>query len=41
MTERGWERDHWPAIFEQVIADDILVPTSPIWLGEKSSCVRG
>ena len=41
MTERGWERDDWPAIFEQVIADDILVLTSPIWLGEKSSvCSR-
>ena len=41
MTERGWERDDWPAIFEQVMAADILVLTSPIWLGEKSSvCSR-
>ena len=37
MTEHGWERDEWPAIFEQVMAADILVLRSPIWLGEKSS----
>jgi multimeric flavodoxin WrbA len=37
MTEHGWERDDWPAIFEQVLAADILVLLSPIWLGEKSS----
>jgi multimeric flavodoxin WrbA len=41
MTEHGWERDEWPAIFEQVMAADILVLCSPIWLGEKSSvCTR-
>jgi multimeric flavodoxin WrbA len=37
MTEHGWDRDDWPAIFEQVIAADILVLLTPIWLGEKSS----
>jgi NADPH-dependent FMN reductase len=37
MTEHGWERDDWPALFEKVIAADILVLLSPIWLGEKSS----
>ncbi len=37
MTEHGWERDGWPAIFEKVTAADILVLLSPIWLGEKSS----
>ena len=37
MTEHGWERDGWPAIFQKVIAADILVLFSPIWLGEKSS----
>jgi multimeric flavodoxin WrbA len=37
MTEHGWERDDWPAIFEKVIAADILVLMTPIWLGEKSS----
>ncbi len=41
MTEHGWERDEWPAIFEKVMASDILVLLSPIWLGEKSSvCTR-
>jgi len=41
MTEHGWERDDWPAISEKVLASDILVLTSPIWLGEKSSvCTR-
>jgi len=41
MTEHGWERDDWPAIFEQVLAADVLVLLSPIWLGEKSSvCTR-
>ena len=37
MTEHGWARDDWPAIFETVIAADILVLMTPIWLGEKSS----
>ena len=37
MTEHGWAADEWPAIHERVMAADILVLTSPIWLGEKSS----
>jgi multimeric flavodoxin WrbA len=37
MTEHGWERDDWPAVQEQVMAADILVLLTPIWLGEKSS----
>jgi multimeric flavodoxin WrbA len=37
MTEHGWEHDDWPGIFERVMAADILVLLSPIWLGEKSS----
>jgi len=37
MKEHGWEQDDWPGIFEKVIAADILVLGSPIWLGEKSS----
>lgn len=37
MTEHGWERDDWPEIQEKVMAADILVLGSPIWLGEKSS----
>ena len=37
MTEHGWPVDAWPGIFAQVMAADILVLCSPIWLGEKSS----
>lgn len=37
MTEHGAERDDWPALFPRVMAADILVLTTPIWLGEKSS----
>jgi len=41
MTEHGWDQDDWPPIFEKVMAADILVLLSPIWLGEKSSvCTR-
>lgn len=37
MTEHGADADEWPAIFEKVMAADILVIGTPIWLGEKSS----
>ena len=37
MTEHGWERDEWPALFETVMGADILVLCTPIWLGQKSS----
>jgi len=37
MTEYGWDVDEWPALFERVMAADILVLGMPIWLGEKSS----
>ncbi len=37
MTDHGWERDDWPTIQQKVMAADILVITTPIWLGEKSS----
>ncbi|WP_367608104.1 flavodoxin family protein [Legionella sp. W05-934-2] len=37
MTKHGWDKDDWPQIFKKVMASDILVITSPIWLGEKSS----
>jgi multimeric flavodoxin WrbA len=41
MTEHGWARDDWPGLFERVIAADIVVILTPIWLGEKSSvCTR-
>ncbi|MDQ3729937.1 MAG: flavodoxin family protein [Actinomycetota bacterium] len=37
MTEHGWRQDEWPELFERVMAADILVLGTPIWLGEKSS----
>ena len=37
MTEHGWAKDDWPAISTKVMAADILVLLTPIWLGEKSS----
>lgn len=41
MTEHGWKKDDWPGVFEKVMDADMLVITSPIWLGEKSSvCTR-
>lgn len=41
MTEHGWATDGWPAVQQQVMAADILVVGTPIWLGDKSSiCTR-
>ncbi len=37
MTERGADVDDWPVLEEKVMAADILVLGTPIWLGEKSS----
>ncbi|MGH8997767.1 MAG: flavodoxin family protein [Acidimicrobiia bacterium] len=37
MTEHGAARDEWPALSERVMAADILVLCTPIWLGDKSS----
>ena len=37
MTTQGWDSDDWPKIYEKVKQAHILVITSPIWLGEKSS----
>jgi multimeric flavodoxin WrbA len=37
MTLHGAASDSWPALFERVMAADILVVMTPIWLGEKSS----
>ena len=37
MTEHGWKRDPWPDLFQKVMAADILILGTPIWLGEKSS----
>lgn len=40
MTEHGWDRDDWPMLWEKVMAADILVIGTPIWLGEESSVCR-
>jgi multimeric flavodoxin WrbA len=41
MTEHGTARDDWPELQGLVMDADILVLTTPIWLGEKSSvCTR-
>ncbi len=40
MTEHGWASDAWPAIFETVMAADILVLAGPIWLGDNSSVMK-
>jgi multimeric flavodoxin WrbA len=41
MVEHGWASDEWPALFERVLAADILVLCTPIWLGQISSvCAR-
>jgi multimeric flavodoxin WrbA len=40
MTEHGWERDEWPAIYQQVLAADIRVIAGPIWLGDNASVTK-
>ena len=41
MTEHGAATDAWPQLYAKVMAADILVLMTPIWLGEKSSvCTR-
>ncbi|MFQ5561975.1 MAG: flavodoxin family protein [Parvularculaceae bacterium] len=37
MTEHGWARDDWPAIWKKIERADILVVGTPIWLGQHSS----
>ena len=37
MTEHGESKDDWPDIFKKVQEADILVLSSAIWLGEKTS----
>jgi len=37
MSEHGWDRDDWPGLYLKVKAADILVLTTSIWLGEKTS----
>ncbi|MDZ7785560.1 MAG: flavodoxin family protein [Candidatus Saccharibacteria bacterium] len=37
MTKHGWKVDQWPKIQKKIMAADIVVIGSPIWLGVKSS----
>ncbi len=37
MREHGRAKDQWPEILAEVMASDILVIGTPIWLGDKSS----
>lgn len=37
VADNGADADHWPAIQAKIMAADILVIGSPIWLGVKSS----
>ena len=36
MREHGWEHDDWPAILDKVLAADILVIGSSIWLRNRA-----
>lgn len=41
MRDHGFAEDEWPALFKKVMAADILILGTPIWLGERSSvCSR-
>jgi multimeric flavodoxin WrbA len=40
MREHGFASDDWPALCEKVMAANILVVGTPIWLGEESSVCR-
>ncbi len=37
MKEHGWKKDDWPGLLDKVMAADILVIGTSIWLGEKTS----
>ncbi|ANS78131.1 BRAMP [Serinicoccus hydrothermalis] len=40
MREHGWDSDEWPDLWPRVMAADILVLGTPLWLGEESSVCR-
>jgi multimeric flavodoxin WrbA len=41
MRDHGHDTDAWPDLFPRVLAADILILGTPIWLGERSSvCSR-
>jgi len=40
MREHGFDTDDWPSLSRKVLAADILIIGTPIWLGEESSVCR-
>lgn len=40
MRTEGFESDDWPSLCQKVMAADILIVATPIWLGEESSVCR-
>ena len=40
MRDHGFARDDWPSLCGKVMAADILLIGTPIWLGEESSVCR-
>jgi multimeric flavodoxin WrbA len=40
MRQHGYTRDEWPALWPKVLAADILIVGTPLWLGEESSICR-
>jgi multimeric flavodoxin WrbA len=40
MRQHGFARDDWPELCRKVMAADILIIGTPIWLGEESSVCR-
>ncbi|HKJ17901.1 MAG TPA: NAD(P)H-dependent oxidoreductase, partial [Xanthomonadales bacterium] len=40
MTEHGWDKDEWSAVWIKILASDILIIGTPLWLGEESSICR-
>lgn len=40
MTEHGAASDTWPELWRRVLAADIIVIATPIWLGQASSVTR-
>ena len=40
MTDHGWDRDDWPVLWKTIVAAQIVVVGTPLWLGEESSACR-
>ncbi|MEX2524341.1 MAG: flavodoxin family protein [Gammaproteobacteria bacterium] len=40
MRDHGFSTDEWPGLCKKVMAADILILATPIWLGEESSVCR-